>query len=150
MTITIKQCLSIEQPGWLTLRATLWPECTPAQHRTEMSSLLADTDRNTQSIAYGAAGEPLGFVEASLRTGPVNGTDSSPVAFLEGIYVVPEFRRQGVATALVAAVTRWASAADCREFASDALLDNKLGRAFHVALGFEETERVVFYRKALL
>jgi aminoglycoside 6'-N-acetyltransferase I len=33
--------------------------------------------------------------------------------------------------------------------ASDALLDNGASHAMHRALGFEETERVVFFRKPL-
>ena len=37
----------------------------------------------------------------------------------------------------------------CTEFASDRLLDNEASGAFHLAAGFEETERVVCYRKDL-
>lgn len=33
--------------------------------------------------------------------------------------------------------------------ASDALLDNAGSHAFHEAVGFEETERVVYFRKSL-
>ena len=36
-----------------------------------------------------------------------------------------------------------------RELASDALLDNEISHSVHRALGFEETERVVFFRKRL-
>jgi aminoglycoside 6'-N-acetyltransferase I len=36
-----------------------------------------------------------------------------------------------------------------RELASDALLDNNGSHAMHEALGFTETERVVYFRKAL-
>jgi aminoglycoside 6'-N-acetyltransferase I len=79
----------------------------------------------------------------------VNGTSSSPVAFLEGIYVVPQARGRGVAKALVAHAERWAISAGCREFASDALLENTGSHAMHAALGFKESERVVFFKKAL-
>jgi aminoglycoside 6'-N-acetyltransferase I len=72
-----------------------------------------------------------------------------PVAFLEGIYVVPEFRLRGVARTLVDAVMIWAKAAGCHELASDSLLPNTDAHAAHRALGFEETERVVYFRKAL-
>ena len=50
---------------------------------------------------------------------------------------------------LVAEAERWAASVGCSEFASDALIDNTRSRAMHAALGFEETERVVFFRKAL-
>ena len=79
----------------------------------------------------------------------VNGTLSSPVAFLEGLYVVPEARQKGVARALVTAVERWALKLGCREFASDASIENLLSQTVHRALGFRETERVVFFRRPL-
>ncbi len=33
--------------------------------------------------------------------------------------------------------------------ASDALLENEASHALHLALGFQETERVIFFRKSL-
>ena len=84
-----------------------------------------------------------------MRTDYVNGTSTSPVAFLEGIYVVPEARRKGVAAALIAAISKWALSIGCRELASDALLENEVSHALHLALGFQETERVIFFRKAV-
>ena len=91
----------------------------------------------------------MGLVEASRRVDYVNGTSSSPVAFLEGLYVVPASRRQGVARTLVQSVVRWALAEGCSELASDSLLDNPAAHATHRALGFEETERVVYFRRGL-
>lgn len=93
--------------------------------------------------------EAIGLAEASLRSDYVNGTESSPVAFLEGLYVVPQARRKGVAASLVAAVCGWARGAGCRELASDAALENAISQVVHRALGFEETERVVFFRRVL-
>jgi aminoglycoside 6'-N-acetyltransferase I len=93
--------------------------------------------------------QAVGFIEVAVRTDYVNGTDFSPVAFLEGIYVVPEARRRGTARALVAAAERWAINKGCREFASDAAIENELSHTMHRALGFEETKRAVFFRKAL-
>lgn len=114
-----------------------------------MSSFLASPERFAQFVEYESSGAAIGFVEASLRHDYVNGTDSSPVAFLEGIYVIPRARRQGVAKALVAEVERWAAAAGCSEFASDAPLENAESHAMHAALGFTESERVVYFKKAL-
>jgi aminoglycoside 6'-N-acetyltransferase I len=58
-----------------------------------MSSFIAKPERFAQFVAYANTREPVGLVEASIRTDYVNGTSSSPVAFLEGIYVIPEARR---------------------------------------------------------
>ncbi|GGY64248.1 aminoglycoside 6'-N-acetyltransferase [Pseudoduganella albidiflava] len=143
------QCTSTGQNGWLALRRQLWPEGSPDEHLAEMQVLLDQPGRFFQLVAYEDDRQPAGFVEAALRTDYVNGTDTSPVAFVEGIYVAPAFRRHGIGTLLVAAVVTWAKACACTELASDALLDNAASQAMHRALGFEETERVVFFRKLI-
>jgi aminoglycoside 6'-N-acetyltransferase I len=143
------QCMSTRQEGWLDLRQALWPVATAAEHLAEMQSFVDQPARFAQLVAYGSNGEPAGFIEAALRMDYVNGTDSSPVAFLEGLYVAPAFRRQGIGTLLIATIISWAKASGCTEIASDALLDNEAGQAMHQALGFEETERVVFFRKLI-
>ena len=145
----IEPCASVEQPGWLALRQALWAHCTVKQHLSEMSGFVANPQRYGQFIAYTTSGEPIGFGEASVRSDYVNGTKSSPVAFLEGIYVVPEARCKGIAASLVSALCRWAQSVGCQELASDALLENHISHAVHRALGFAETERVVFFRKTL-
>ena len=114
-----------------------------------MAKQLGLSGRFVQFVASTGPGQPIGFAEAAIRTDYVNGTDTFPVAFLEGLYVVPQARRQGVAAALFAAVERWARGFGCRELASDALLDNEPGHLVHRALVFEETERVVYFRKTL-
>ncbi len=79
----------------------------------------------------------------------MNWYKSSPVAFLEGIYVRPEFRRRGVARLLCQAAQRWGRSRECTELASDALIDNTVSHSMHHGLGFQETERVVYFRKDL-
>ena len=144
----IERCLAAEQPGWLELRDALWPQPHDVQ-LAEMAAIAAVLRRYGAFIAYANDGEPAGFAEAALRTDYVNGAQSSPVAFLEGLYVTPGARRHGIGRALVAEVCRWARAIGCSELASDALLANEVGQEVHRALGFAETERVVFYRKPL-
>ena len=147
--VTVELCASVEQPGWLPLRQLLWPHCATAEHLIEMGRFLTQPERFVQLVAYAESPQPVGLVEASLREDYVNGTENSPVAFLEGLYVTPTHRRQGVARRLVAAVAEWAAARGCYEFASDAALENELSHAVHRSLGFVETERVVYFRKAL-
>ncbi|WP_440978629.1 aminoglycoside 6'-N-acetyltransferase [Sphingomonas pseudosanguinis] len=126
--------------GWLALRAALWGEEAgdPAD--------LPEGDGNFVALADDRV---IGFAEAAVRRDYVNGCDGSPVLFLEGVFVDPGHRRQGVAGALVAAVANWGRAQGCSEFASDAELDNTDSHAMHRALGFEETERVVYFRREL-
>lgn len=47
------------------------------------------------------------------------------------------------------AVADWGKSLGCIEFGSDALLENPASHALHTALGFEETQRVGFFRKPL-
>ena len=91
----------------------------------------------------------VGFAEATLRHDHVNGCATSPVGFLEGLYVLPGQRRHGAGRALVVAVEAWAAGLGCSELASDTGLGNTAARLVHGALGFAETEQVVFFRKVL-
>ena len=135
--------------AWVALRIGLWPD-EPADVMTdEIDRLLAAPDSDRPAWLALDDGRPIGFAEASLRRDYVNGCETSPVAFLEGIYVMPHARGQGVGRALDAAVRDWAIVRGCREYASDALLDNRESHAFHAALGFEETERIVYFRRVL-
>ncbi|MBI3728493.1 MAG: GNAT family N-acetyltransferase [Burkholderiales bacterium] len=142
-------CNSLHQAAWLALRQQLWPEGKSEEHLAEMSELLESPERYAQFIEFGETGEALGMVEVSLRSDYVNGTDTSPVAFLEGLFVVPQARKKGIARTLVAEAERWAKSKDCSEFASDALLENTASHDMHTALGFAETERVVYFKKRL-
>ena len=134
-------------PNWLSLRSSLWPDGTEAEHLRYMADAL---DRgHCVRVALAPDGSAVGFVEASRRVDYVNGTSTSPVAFLEGLYVTPSARRQGVARALVDAVERWAAAQGCSELASDSPIENVTAHAAHRALGFQETERVVYFRRVV-
>ncbi len=149
ISVEVEICASVEQLGWLPLRAALWPDDSETEHLAEMADFLSQPVRFVQFVAYAEGHEPVGFVEASVRSDYVNGTSSSPVAFLEGLYVVPAHRRRGVARSLVAAVAAWALSRGYLELASDATLQNDVSRSVHRSLGFKETERVVYFRKVL-
>jgi aminoglycoside 6'-N-acetyltransferase I len=132
---------------WAALRFALWPDEGQVD---EAANWVATTDPNQHNlVARVDGGAVVGFAEATIRHDYVNGTSSSPVVFLEGIFVAPDHRRQGVAAALVDAVARWGQEQGCTEFASDALIDNLDSHAFHRAIGFTEQERVVCFSKQL-
>ena len=133
--------------SWLSLRRALWPDASELEHLREMADVLARG--HCVLLAFDGDGSTAGFVEVSKRNDYVNGTAGSPVGFLEGLYVAPAHRRQGVCRALVSAASIWVAAEGCSEFASDSLVENVDAHAVHRALGFVETERVVYFCKAL-
>lgn len=147
--VDIQPLRSSADPNWLRLRRALWPDTGAREHQEEMASCTARPEGFGQFIARTQEDGPVGFAEASIRTDHVNGTDSSPVAFLEGLYVSPAARRRGVAKALVATVVEWARARGCSELASDTQLENTVSQAVHQRLGFRETGRVVYYNMRL-
>lgn len=139
----------VDRDEYLSLRSTLWPDCSIEQHFAEMTEHVSNPEKYVQFVARSESAKAIGFVEASVRSDYVNGTDSSPVAFLEGLFVDPHFRRRGIAKQLVAEVISWAESKGFKEMASDALLSNVASHAMHESLGFVETERVVYFRKVL-
>ena len=94
-------------------------------------------------------GQPQGFAQCQLRRDYVEGTETSPVSYLEGIFVAEGYRRRGYALQLLNACEQWAGEKGTCEFASDCELDNLASQAFHQRVGFVEANRIVCYTKKL-
>lgn len=92
---------------------------------------------------------PVGFAQCGLRTDYVEGTETSPVGYLEGIFVKEDYRNNGYARELLLACEMWAKDMGCTEFASDCELDNTNSLKFHIAMGFGETNRIICFKKNL-
>lgn len=91
----------------------------------------------------------IGFAQCQLRHDYVEGTDSSPVGYLEGIFVEEAYRNKGYAKELLKQCEAWAKDMGCSEFASDCELTNTGSLAFHLKMGFEEANRVICFTKKL-
>lgn len=123
----------------------------------ESSSVNELTDEFTEIISNDSAeiflkyenGEPIGFAQCSLRHDYVEGTESSPVGYLEGIYVKEKFRNRGYAKELLRACEEWAKNKGGSEFASDCELDNENSFLFHKAMNFTEANRIICFNKKL-
>lgn len=94
-------------------------------------------------------GKPVGHVDVALRTDYVEGVDSSPVGYLEAIYVDPAYRGKGVARELARLAEAWAAERGCVEMASDAELDNDASLAFHARIGYREVSRNAHFHKRI-
>ncbi|MBR5410574.1 MAG: GNAT family N-acetyltransferase [Clostridia bacterium] len=109
---------------------------------------LAQSDEAACFIKY-VDENPVAFAQCQLRHDYVEGTDSSPVGYLEGVFVSEEYRGKGYAFELLAACENWAREKGCTEFASDCELDNADSFRFHLATGFEEANRIICFKKRL-
>lgn len=89
----------------------------------------------------------IGFIHAALRFDYVEGAESSPVGYIEGIYVLPEFRKKGISKALAQHAERWALQNGCVQMGSDIEDDNQVSYAFHIGVGFKEANRVICFIK---
>ena len=123
------------------------------EHIRESSALLSgdNSDRlpSIVFVAVDSSGRLVGFLEAGLRFYAEGCDPSRPVGYVEGWYVDLEFRRKGVGAKLMARAESWARRQGCVEMASDTWIDNLDSQRAHDALGFEEVERCVHYRKSL-
>lgn len=147
MPISIRPVLRTQFPEWLRLREAVYSGIDRAFHEAEMEIYFSAPDK-TCLLAVDDGDRVFGMVEISLRN-VVDGCLSSPVGYLEGIYLEPEYRGRGLARRLIDAAEEWCRGQGCREIATDAELDNESAQQFHERLGFTETYRIVEYRKPL-
>ena len=129
------------------LAVRLWSEHSTEELETEFCELLAD--ENCAVFLSEQGGEPVGFAQCQLRHDYVEGTESSPVGYLEGIYVTEPYRNRRIASALLKACESWAREQGCTEFASDCELANADSLRFHLAAGFTEANRIICFTKKL-
>ena len=125
----------------------LWPD-----HGAEaLEAELRETLEQGEAAFFLAFAEAraVGFAQCQLRRDYVEGTDSSPVGYLEGIYVAADCRGRGLARALLTACEDWAREMGCTEFASDCELDNAASLRFHCSVGFAEANRIICFTKKL-
>ncbi len=129
------------------LACRLWPGHGAEEMGAELARILLKPDA-AFFLAY-AGDTAAGFAQCQLRRDYVEGTDSSPVGYLEGIYVAEGCRNQGLARKLLTACEGWAKSQGCLEFASDCQLSNTQSLQFHLHAGFEEANRIICFTKKL-
>lgn len=123
----------------------LWPHAGTSELREEFAAGLGE-DRDKYYVAK-AEGRCVGFIHMHLRVDYVEGSRSSPVGYVEGLYVEEAFRHRGVARLLLEAGEQWAKDQGCTELGSDTELDNVQSREVHRKLGFREVNKIVAFMK---
>ena len=129
------------------LAVQMWEDNTVDSLEEEFSETIK-TDDAVFFVEYENE-TPVGFAQCGLRKDYVEGTETSPVGYLEGIFVKEQYRNKGYAKELLSVCEKWARDMGCTEFASDCELDNVGSLKFHLAMGFEEVNRIICFRKGL-
>lgn len=129
------------------LAMMLWPDHLFSDLRIEFEEML-ESEKDIVFLAV-VAGNPVGFIHMSLRVDYVEGATSSPVGYVEGIYVEELHRKKGISKRLVQEGERWARSLGCKEIASDTSFDNYGSQEFHKKIGFREAGRIVAFIKEL-
>ena len=145
--VTSRHALEGDRTDWVRLRDALWPGSL-SDHDAETRQHFERAEDVPVVFIAEAGGRVIGFLELDYRK-YAPGCASSPVPFIEGWYVDPAHQGHGIGRALVHAAEAWARAAGHAEIASDTELENANGIAAHRALGFEEVERAVYFRRSL-
>lgn len=131
----------------LSLFKALWQDAD--ERELKDSFLHSLTGENLITYLASVQGQTAGIAQCSLRRDYVEGTYTSPVGYLEGVFVLPEYRNRGLAKELVKACEQWAKEKGCKEFASDCELHNEESRRFHMAAGFDEANRIICFVKKI-
>lgn len=144
--MTIRKALPADSMTLAELASRMW-EHDPSELEPGFASLTASSEAAC-FLAYDGD-KAIGFAQCQLRHDYVEGCETSPVGFLEGIYVDEGCRLGGVGRQLLTACEEWARSVGCTEFASDCELDNRASLAWHMKNGFTEMGRTIWFAKKL-
>ncbi len=133
-----------EMSRWGELRSRVYPELDEEYDTREMEMILHSNHWFCFFVVEGAE-QIIGLVELSLRN-IVDNCLTSPVAYLEGLYLEEAWRGRGLGREVIQSIFAWCRERGLSELATDAELDNEAAQAFYRALGFEETDRVVEFK----
>lgn len=151
--MTVRPVQASDAEEWFRMRMALWPGSNPDVQNEEIAHFLTVPALPVLPTLYAAfvctrsEGGLCGLVEVSIHS-VAPGCKTDRIGYLEGWYVDPDCRAQGVGRALVEKAEAWAKSEGCVEMASDTTPSYPLSPAAHDALGYQEVER--FFRKDLL
>lgn len=143
----IRKAETRDLPLLAELACRLWPDHSQEEMAAELAEIMAKPEA-AFFLAFRQE-RAVGFAQCQLRHDYVEGTESTPVGYLEGIYVAEDFRHQGLAKSLLFACEGWAREKGCAEFASDCELSNVDSLKFHLKVGFLEVGRIICFTKSL-
>lgn len=145
--LNIRKITNKDFEGWYSLVVKLWPGEVKEEMKVEFNEVLSEDDKeiyvSLDNDKY------IGFINLSTRKDYVEGSESSPVGYVEGIYVEDEYRKNGVARKLIDKAIEFSKERGYKELGSDTELKNKLSQKFHESIGFDKAEVIVHYIKKI-
>jgi molybdopterin synthase catalytic subunit len=131
------------------MRCAMWPRLDAGGHEAEMTQILQRGQLHGMPgavlVADAGDGALCGFVELSIK--PMDGFETSPVAYVEGWFVDEAHRRRGIGRKLLEGAERWAATQGRAEIGSGCGVENRISHAGHLACGFSEIRDEIFFRK---
>ena len=106
MKIEYRKATNADSEAIALLAVQMWASHTVEDLSNVFSSLM-ESDNNALFLLI-INGTIEGFAQCGLRHDYVEGTNSSPVGYLEGIFVQEEYRKQGYAKQLLNYCEKWA------------------------------------------
>src|SRR5207244_4231070 len=99
-SMIIRPITPADAPEWSRMRSLLW---SGRSHEAEIAAFFEGILHEPETVFVAATdnGSLCGFVEVSVRRDYVEGASSTPVAYIEGWYVDPEFRGSGIGQRLI-------------------------------------------------
>ena len=131
---------------WVSFSLALFPNASKEEMEVDLKR-IEQLDKYQTYLAK-IDGKAIGYVTITLRTDHVEGASTTPVGYMEAIYVKPQYRKHGIARALFLEGQAWCKENGCSEMGSDTWHWNKDAQAFHGKLGFKKEDVLVhFYKK---
>ena len=131
---------------YLEMASKLWPNHSNDELAKEFQRILFS--QNEIGFICEKDSKVLGFITMSLKFEHVHeATSSTPVGYLEGIFVKEKYRKIGVAKKLYEAGEKWAKSKGCAQMGSDTWDWNKDSIMFHEKLGFKVALPIVHFIK---
>ncbi|WP_454052805.1 aminoglycoside 6'-N-acetyltransferase [Clostridium sp. Marseille-Q7071] len=129
----------------LLMALQLWPDNTYYGLREELTEIL--NNEKERILLYKLEDELIGFNHVAIRHDYVEGSNSSPVGFIEGIFVKENHRGKGIAKMLVRSGEEWAKSRGCTQMGSDVEFHNVGSYNFHKKIGYTEINRIICFLK---
>ena len=117
--VKIRHVRPTDTEMWERMRCDMWPDGRE-DHGPEIAGFFSGTRAEPEAVlvAEGAGGHLVAVAELSIRT-DLPSRLGQPVGYVEGLFVVPEARGQGIVRSLLRASREWARQQGCTGFASD-------------------------------